>query len=187
MRRLPICTLACPKEAIKTTKQQKLPGQKAQKPNVDIDLAKCNFCGICDITCPYGAMKVTLNGKPANTVVEKECFPQLIRDIKIDTKHCPKDCVACQEACPLEQLKITHTAFLGTPDNRDVAEDNAALRGGGRNITFEDCLMKNFNNAIENPDSASFRQKLLAPERANSTFLIFCSARMAAGPPIEPR
>ena len=57
-----ICTLACPKEAIKTEKQPKIQGEKAKKAKVDVDLAKCNFCGICDVTCPYGAIKVTLNG-----------------------------------------------------------------------------------------------------------------------------
>src|SRR5450756_1007830 len=57
-----VCTLACPKEAIKTQKQPKIQGEKVKKAKVDVDLAKCNFCGICDVTCPYGAIKVTLNG-----------------------------------------------------------------------------------------------------------------------------
>jgi 4Fe-4S ferredoxin len=59
-----ICSLACPKEAIKVEKQPKVQGQKAKKAKVDIDLAKCNFCGICDVTCPYGAIKLTLKRQP---------------------------------------------------------------------------------------------------------------------------
>ena len=110
-----ICSLACPKEAITVAKQPKVPGEAAKKAKVDVDLAKCNFCGICDITCPYGAVKVTLNGEHNLSVVSKECFPELIRDIKIDTRNCPKDCTACVEACPLEQLKVNKVTYDGKP------------------------------------------------------------------------
>jgi len=110
-----ICSLACPKGAITVAKQPKVAGQPAKKAKVDIDLAKCNFCGICDITCPYGAVKVTLNGQPNVNVVDKESFPTLIRDIKIDTRNCPKDCDACVKACPLEQLKVTRVTYDGQP------------------------------------------------------------------------
>ena len=110
-----ICSLACPKGAITLIKQPKVAGEQAKKAKVDIDLAKCNFCGICDITCPYGAVKVTFNGDRNLNVVAKETFPELIRDIKIDTRNCPKDCTACETACPLEQLKITKVTTEGKP------------------------------------------------------------------------
>ena len=110
-----ICSLACPKEAIKIEKQPKLPGQKAKKAKVDIDLAKCNFCGICDITCPYGAIKVTLNGEHTPSVVEKESFPELIRDIKVDPRQCPKECDECEEACPLDLIRVSRVTFDGKP------------------------------------------------------------------------
>ncbi len=116
-----ICSLACPKSAITVGKQPKVAGESAKKAKVDIDLAKCNFCGICDITCPYGAIKVTFNGDRNLNVVSKESFPELLRDIKIDTRNCPKDCTACEEACPLEQLKITKVTYDGKPvDNLDA-------------------------------------------------------------------
>jgi len=102
-----ICTLACPKEAIKLEKQPKTQEEKAKHAKIDIDLEKCNFCGICDILCPYGAMKVTVNGEHILSVVEKESFPQLIRDIQVDTSKCPVDCVECEEACPLDLIKIS--------------------------------------------------------------------------------
>ena len=110
-----ICSLACPKEAIKLEKLLKTPGQKAKKARVDVDLAKCNFCGICDITCPYGAIKVTLNGEHAPSVVEKKSFPELIRDIKVDARQCPKECDECEEVCPLGLIKVSRLTFDGKP------------------------------------------------------------------------
>ncbi len=110
-----ICSLACPKEAIKLEKQPKTTGQKAKQAKVDVDLAKCNFCGICDITCPYGAVKVTLNGERKPSVIEKESFPELIRDIKIDTRQCPKKCIECETACPLGLIRVSKVSFDGKP------------------------------------------------------------------------
>jgi 4Fe-4S ferredoxin len=110
-----ICSLACPKEAIKLEKQPKVQSEKAKKAQVDIDLAKCNFCGICDVSCPYGAIKLTLNGGHDLLVLQKESYPELIRDIKVDTRQCPKDCVECEEACPLDLIKVTRVGFDGKP------------------------------------------------------------------------
>ncbi|TRO45796.1 4Fe-4S dicluster domain-containing protein [Candidatus Bathyarchaeota archaeon] len=110
-----ICSLACPKEAIKVEKQPKIAGQKAKKAKVDVDLVKCNFCGICDITCPYGAIKVTLNDEHAPLVVVKESFPELIRDMKVDTRQCPKECDECEAACPLGLIKVSKVTFDGKP------------------------------------------------------------------------
>ncbi|HVO37063.1 MAG TPA: 4Fe-4S dicluster domain-containing protein [Candidatus Acidoferrum sp.] len=115
-----ICSLACPKEAIKTEKQPKIAGEKARKAKVDVDLSKCNFCGICDILCPFGAVKVTIDGKHVLSVVEKESFPQLIRDIQVDASKCPAGCVECEDACPLDLIKV---AWL-RPDGRNVENLN---------------------------------------------------------------
>jgi 4Fe-4S ferredoxin len=102
-----ICSLACPKEAIKLEKQPRIAGEKSRKAKVDVDLVKCNFCGICDILCPYGAIRVALDGKHVLSVVEKESFPQLIRDIQVDPSKCPPDCMKCEETCPLDLIKVT--------------------------------------------------------------------------------
>lgn len=110
-----VCSLACPKEAITLTKQPKVQGEVAKKAKVDVDLEKCNFCGVCDVICPYGAIKVTHNGEHALNIIAKESFPELIRDIKVDTKNCPKDCVACVEACPLGQIKVSKLTYDGKP------------------------------------------------------------------------
>jgi 4Fe-4S ferredoxin len=122
-----ICSLACPKDAIKIEKQPKVQGQKAKKAKVDIDLEKCNFCGICDVSCPYGAIKFTLNGEHVLSVLDKESFPELIRDIKVDTHQCPKDCVECEDACPLSLIKITRVGYDGKP-----VEDVASLPASQR-------------------------------------------------------
>lgn len=110
-----ICTLACPKEAIKPEKQPKVSGEKAKKAKIDIDLSKCNFCGICDVTCPYGAVKVTVNGKHDLSILTKESYPQLVRGVTIDTSKCEKDCTECETACPFSLIKISKVGFDGNP------------------------------------------------------------------------
>lgn len=110
-----VCTLACPKEAIRTQKQPKLQGEKAKKAKVDVDLAKCNFCGICDVTCPYGAIKVTLNDAHDLSILEKDSYPQLVRDIAVDTRKCEKECVECENACPLSLIRVSKVGFDGKP------------------------------------------------------------------------
>jgi len=102
-----ICSLACPKEAIKVEKQPKIMGHKAEKARIDVDLTKCNFCGICDVTCPYGAMKVTVDDKHALSVVEKESFPQLVRDIQVDPRKLRGNQTECEDACPLDLIRTT--------------------------------------------------------------------------------
>lgn len=117
-----ICTLACPMEAIELEMQPKSGEEKAEHAKIDIDLDKCNFCGICDILCPYGAIRVTVNGEHLLSVIEKESFPKLIRDIQVDADRCPVDCTEYQEACPLDLINITRT----TPDG-EVVEDVDSL------------------------------------------------------------
>jgi 4Fe-4S ferredoxin len=102
-----ICSLACPKEAIKAEKQPKALDAKAQKPLVDVDLAKCNFCGICALLCPYGAINVTSSNKPTLAVVEKESFPQLIRDIEIDPARFSLNKEEIEAACPLRLINVS--------------------------------------------------------------------------------
>jgi 4Fe-4S ferredoxin len=117
-----VCSLACPKEAIKTQKQPKVQDEKVNKAKVDVDLAKCNFCGICDVTCPYGAIKVELNGEHDLSILAKNSYPQLVRDISVDTRKCEKECVECENACPLSLIKISKVGFDGNP-----IQDMAAL------------------------------------------------------------
>ena len=116
-----ICNLACPKEAIKIEKQVKSLGEKAQKAKIDIDLSKCNFCGICDILCPYGAIKVSVDGKHLLSVLDKESFPQMTRDIKADASKFPLNHDK-SDVCPRELINVT----FSTADGRTI-EDPALL------------------------------------------------------------
>lgn len=102
-----ICSLACPKEAIKLEKSPKKQGGPTQKARVDIDLAKCNFCGVCDVVCPYGAITVTLNGEHVLSILDKESFPQLVRDIQADPSRYSIKNKECEEACPLRLITVT--------------------------------------------------------------------------------
>jgi len=113
-----LCSLICPREAITVNKQPKKEGQKIPRPMIDVDEAKCQFCGICATICPHGAVQVTIDGENIASVVEKESFPQLIREITVDTKKCPEDCTECEEACPLDLIKVTLN-----PTTKEVAVD----------------------------------------------------------------
>ncbi|MGA2310001.1 MAG: 4Fe-4S dicluster domain-containing protein [Candidatus Bathyarchaeia archaeon] len=117
-----ICSLACPKEAIRIEKQSKTVGEKTQKAKVDIDLSKCNFCGICDILCPYGAITVTVDGKHLLSVLDKESFPQLIRDIKADASKFPMDRDKSEDVCPINLIKVHYSTAEGKP-----VEDSCSL------------------------------------------------------------
>ena len=110
-----ICNLACPKEAIRIEKQPKTVAGKTRKAKVDIDLSKCNFCGICDILCPYGAITVTVDGKHLLSVLDKESFPRLIRDIKADTSKFPMDIDRNEDVCPINLIKVQYSTAEGKP------------------------------------------------------------------------
>jgi 4Fe-4S ferredoxin len=108
-----ICSLACPKEAVKVEKQ--IFAKKVVKSKVDVALAKCNFCGVCDITCPYGAIKVTVNGVHNIALLVKESYPKISRTFALDSKGCPKNCSECEAACPFKLIAISRVGFDGKP------------------------------------------------------------------------
>ncbi len=113
-----LCSLICPREAITVNKQPKKEGKRTRRPLIDVDETKCQYCGICATVCPHGAVQVTIDGENIASVVEKESFPQLIREITVDTTKCPKDCTECEEACPLDLIKVTLN-----PTTKEVAVD----------------------------------------------------------------
>ena len=116
-----LCSIVCPREAITVNKQPKKDGKKAARAVVDVDQTKCHYCGICASICPYGAVEVVIDGKNIASVVEKESFPQLIREITVDTTKCPTGCTECEEVCPLSLItvKSNHTTKKVTVDIKE--------------------------------------------------------------------
>jgi 4Fe-4S ferredoxin len=126
-----ICNLACPKEAITIEKQSKAHGEKVPKAKLDIDLSKCNFCGICDILCPYGAISVTVDGKHLLSVLEKESFPQMVRDVKADASKFPMDRDRSEDICPMGLIKVR----FSSPDGKSVEEFSSLSESEQRALT----------------------------------------------------
>lgn len=108
----------CPREAIQITRTFKIPGENAKPPTFKINETKCNYCGICEAICPFGALKLKINGKRIIPVVKTESFPQLIREINIDETKCGVECLEIEDTCPLDLIKIdTYYKDDGTEKN----------------------------------------------------------------------
>jgi len=116
-----ICKIVCPREAIEIKTIPKTAGQKAKHPIINVDELKCHYCGVCNSMCPFGALKVQVDGQYIIPVLKTESFPQLIREIEVDTKKCKPDASAlaeCEEACPLKLIKVSWR----TPEGKEVAD-----------------------------------------------------------------
>jgi len=73
-----------------------------------VDSEKCNFCGICDLLCPFGAIEATVDGEHALSVLDSESFPKIVRDIRIRADRCDPGCTLCVDACPLNIVEVKH-------------------------------------------------------------------------------
>lgn len=113
-----ICKLVCPREAITLKPVPKSADGKTQPPTVDIDENKCDFHAICAVACPFGAINVTVNDELKTPTVEKEAYPLLLRDIRIDSEKCTPDCKICEEKCPLGIISVRFEPL--TPEEIDV-------------------------------------------------------------------
>jgi len=117
-----ICKIICPRESIEIKAIPKTVGQKVKHPAINVDEQKCHYCGVCNSMCPFGALKVQVDGQHVIPVIKTESFPQLIREIEVDTKKCKLDCVECEKACPLKLIKVS----LQTPDGKEVTDVKSA-------------------------------------------------------------
>jgi len=116
-----ICKTVCPREAIKVTRANKKMGEKTLNPVIDVDLDKCHFCGICNSICPFGAITVLIDNKNILSVVEKESFPELIREIRVDPTKCDSSCADYENACPLNLITVTYR----TNEGKEIPNANA--------------------------------------------------------------
>jgi 4Fe-4S ferredoxin len=133
-----ICKEICPREAIEIKKVPKADGEKAKPPTIDVNEEKCHYCGMCEPICPFGALEVMVNGEHVVPVIKTESFPQLTREIEVDTTKCPLDCVDCEEACPLELIKVS----IHAPDGEIITDIES--RQNKENLTVVVDIEKNF-------------------------------------------
>ncbi len=133
-----ICMEICPREAIEIKKIPKADGEKTKPPTIDISEEKCHYCGMCDPICPFGALKVRINGEHMIPVINSESFPQLIREIEVDTTKCDLDCVDCEKACPLNLIKVS----VHTPNGEEVTDIKP--RPNKENLTVTVDIEKDF-------------------------------------------
>ena len=101
-----VCKTVCPREAVSLKPLPKGGDGKARAPLVDIAVEKCDFHDICGATCPYGAITVGVDDKSHIPVVEKECYPTLLRQIVVNSDGCDPGCRACEEKCPLKVVSV---------------------------------------------------------------------------------
>ncbi len=128
-----ICKEICPREAFEIKKAPKADGEKAKPPIVDVSEDKCHYCGMCDPICLFGALKVKINGEHIIPVINSESFPQLVREIKVDTMKCALDCVDCEKACPLKLIKVS----VHTPDGEEVTDMASAPKKENLTVTVD--------------------------------------------------
>ena len=101
-----ICVAVCPREAVMLRPLPKGDDGVARAFEVRVDADKCDYHGACAVTCPFGAIVMTVNGVPSIPIVEKEAYPELIRDIQVDESRCDLDCNLCEDACPLDAITV---------------------------------------------------------------------------------
>jgi 4Fe-4S ferredoxin len=135
-----ICQIICPREAITIKKHVKPQGEKAIRPTIDVSEQKCSYCGMCEPICSFGAVQVKINDEHVVPVIEKESFPNLIREIEVDSSKCDLDCVECEKACPLNLIKIT----VVTPEGKEVLIKNVNSHPNKQNLTVNVDIKKEF-------------------------------------------
>lgn len=75
---------ACPKEALTHVGGEVVGGRLASRAGVDVDPAKCVFCGMCVVMCPVNAITMLLDGEPHIPVHAFEAFPHLVESNTFD-------------------------------------------------------------------------------------------------------
>ena len=102
-----ICYWACPKEAIELNKFPKDMEKSAstEREIVDVNPEKCVFCGICEVLCPFGAIKNYVNDQHVIPVVETGSFPGIVRRIQFNLSRCSV-CSRHPQWCPLGILRV---------------------------------------------------------------------------------
>jgi 4Fe-4S ferredoxin len=133
-----ICKEICPREAIEIIKIPKADGEKAKPATIDVSEEKCHYCGMCEPICPFGALEVMVNGEHVVPVIKTESFPQLVREIDVDTTKCTPDCIDCEKACPLKLIKVS----VHAPNGEKITDIQS--RQNKENLAVAVDIEKNF-------------------------------------------
>ena len=101
-----VCKVVCPREAISLKTLPKNHDGRARAPVVDVDLEKCDYHAICASMCPFGAITVTINDKSHFPANEMDAYPELVRNISVNSDACEPGCKVCEEKCPLKVISV---------------------------------------------------------------------------------
>jgi 4Fe-4S ferredoxin len=100
----------CPQQAIQLQKGVLEAGKLVQRPTVDIDPQKCNFCGECVVVCPVNALTLLVDGQAKIPVWEFEAFPVLTKQITVNGTPLPLDLAdTVVEVCPTDVISVEVT------------------------------------------------------------------------------
>lgn len=126
-----LCEIICPREAIEIRTVLKKDGEKASRPVFDVSKEKCSYCGMCEPICLFDALEVKVNQQHTVPVLEKGSFPELIREIEVDSTKCDIGCIECERACPLDLIKVTILRPNGleiTPEEAETLAERENLK-----------------------------------------------------------
>ena len=81
--------------------------------SIDIDPKQCVFCGLCEIFCPFNAIKVYVDDKPLTSTLKPGILPKLLRNVEIDVETCRRVNMLCEhlciDACPINIIHFNQS------------------------------------------------------------------------------
>ncbi|MDO5844631.1 MAG: 4Fe-4S binding protein, partial [Methanocorpusculum sp.] len=89
-----------------------------------VDPAKCSYCGVCTIMCPFNSLFVEVDGEPSLPIKEEEGFPEYDFTADISEDKCVR-CTTCSEACPRDAIVRDIPVYEG--EAADGAKRQTAL------------------------------------------------------------
>ncbi|MEM2768085.1 MAG: 4Fe-4S binding protein [Candidatus Bathyarchaeia archaeon] len=78
--------------------------------HIDVDPRRCVFCGLCEVFCPFNAIKVSVDDKPITSALKSGILPEILRKIEIDEETCMRINFLCErlcmDACPIGIIRF---------------------------------------------------------------------------------
>ncbi|MEA2070036.1 MAG: 4Fe-4S binding protein [Asgard group archaeon] len=119
-----LCWTICPQYAIERGPIGASIRGRTNTPPIRINYYRCVFCGLCAYICPFNALKLEINGKPAQKIREGVSIPKLEGDlvqcqktgeivkksyegeIILHEEKCPSGCSTCIDVCPSRCIEL---------------------------------------------------------------------------------